>query len=171
MKQGALLYRLTKWYQPNLILEFGTGLGISASYLAAGSGNAEMVSIEGSKEKHEYAVKNSEHAGTERVEFILGTFDSCFEMLLERVEERTIIFIDGDHRYLPTVEKVNGLLQKTSVGDMMIILDDIYWSAEMEKAWNTSAAHPLADISIDLFHFGILIKREGIAKQHLKLIF
>ena len=39
-KYGALLYRISQWFNPEMIVELGTGLGISTLYLATGSPEA-----------------------------------------------------------------------------------------------------------------------------------
>ncbi len=169
-KQGALLYRLCRWYQPATVLELGTGLGISTSYLASGSGNAEIITVEGSAAKLAYAVHNFPVRVSKKVDFRSGTFAEHFEMMLNRAGERTIVFIDGDHRYQSTLNKVRAFLRR-DLENIMIILDDIYWSDEMERAWKECLADPNVDISLDLFHFGILIRRPGIAKQHLIIKF
>ncbi|MEX2427577.1 MAG: class I SAM-dependent methyltransferase [Bacteroidales bacterium] len=169
-KQGTLLYRLCSWYQPATVLEFGTGLGISTSYLASGSGNAEIITIEGSPEKHKYAVHNFPGGISKKVDFRSGTFADHFEVMLNRAGERTIVFIDGDHRYQSTMDKVRAFLHR-DLENIMVILDDIYWSDEMERAWKACFADPKVDISLDLFHFGILIRKPGIVKQHLKIKF
>ncbi len=172
-KQGALLYRLCRWYDPSLVIELGSGLGISTAYLSAGAGVSPVVSVEGSPEKHAFALAHRPAVAGGVTEFIHGGFDSSFAMLLERVRDKTIIFIDGDHRYQPTVEKVGALLQiqRGGIRELMIILDDIYWSAGMERAWQMSYADSRVNISLDLFHMGILFVRPGIAKQHFKVFF
>lgn len=172
-KQGALLYRLCRWYRPSLVIELGSGLGISTAYLSAGAGSSPVVSIEGSPEKHAFAIAHRPVFTEGVTEFIMGGFDRCFPPLLERVCDKTVIFIDGDHRYQPTIEKVHALLQTMGDGirELMIILDDIYWSDEMEKAWKAAFADHRVDISLDLFHMGILFTRPGIAKQHFNVFF
>ena len=47
-KYGELLYRLVKHYQPKTIVELGTSLGITTSYLATANSNADVHTIEGS---------------------------------------------------------------------------------------------------------------------------
>jgi predicted O-methyltransferase YrrM len=169
-KQGALLYRLCSWYRPELVLEFGSGLGVSTAYLAAGSKNTGIITVEGSPEKHAFAVENFPGRLCDRVEFIQGNFDDHFEMLLQRAGERTVVFIDGDHTYQSTIEKVSAFLNK-KLQDTMIILDDIYWSDDMERAWKECLVDERVDVSLDLFHLGILIKRPAIVRQHIKVSF
>jgi predicted O-methyltransferase YrrM len=168
--QGALLYRICSWYRPGLVVEFGTGLGISTGYLAAGSGTTTVLTVEGSPEKHLYARDQFPETLAESVEFLKGKFEDHLEMMIDRAGERTIVFIDGDHRYAPTIEKLDRFLNK-NLAEILFVMDDIHWSDEMESAWKLCCDHPLVDVSIDLFRMGILIKRPGIAKQHLKVIF
>jgi tRNA G46 methylase TrmB len=44
---GRLLYRISGWLTPKSILELGTSLGLSAAYLASGSPESNVISIEG----------------------------------------------------------------------------------------------------------------------------
>lgn len=171
MKLGALLHRLCKWYEPELIVEFGTGLGISTAYLASGAGEVPLISIEGSREKHHFARNNSDLYANSSIEYILGDFNSEFERVLGRSKNHMLVFIDGDHRYNSTVEKVDAFIKNESVDELMIILDDIYWSDGMQEAWEECISKTEIAISIDLFYFGILIMRPGIEKQHFKINF
>jgi len=170
-RQGALLYRLAKWYRPAAVIEAGTGIGISTSYLAAGAANAGVTTIEGSPAKYNFARENTGVDGSGGLEFLLGTFDEYFEECVEKAPNRTLFFIDGDHRYLPTLQRVRSILERDALGETMVILDDIYWSDEMERAWKEICTGLGADISLDLFHMGILIRRPGIARQHFRITF
>src|SRR5436190_15488692 len=48
-KFGQLLYRMVRHYQPNTILELGTSLGITTSYLSLARSDASIVTMEGAK--------------------------------------------------------------------------------------------------------------------------
>ena len=56
-KFGQLLYRMVKHYQPATILELGTSLGITTSYLSLAKQEARLITMEGSKEIAEVAKK------------------------------------------------------------------------------------------------------------------
>ena len=49
-KFGQLLFRMVKYYQPATILELGTSLGITTSYLSLAKPDARLITMEGSKE-------------------------------------------------------------------------------------------------------------------------
>jgi len=46
---------------------------------------------------------------------------------------RKLIYVDGNHRYAPTVEYFHQFLPFLG-NDDILIFDDIHWSQEMEKA-------------------------------------
>lgn len=170
-QQGALLFRLSKWYKPVSVIELGTGLGISTSYFAAGAEKAVITTIEGCPGKHHFAQQNTNIYLSGGLEFLLGDFGQFFPDLVKNAANRSIFFIDGDHRYGPTIEKVRMILEQGSITETMVILDDIYWSAGMDKAWHELISHPGVDISLDLFSFGILIRRPDISPQHFRISF
>jgi hypothetical protein len=41
----------------------------------------------------------------------------------------------------------------------------------MERAWKECLVDERVDVSLDLFHLGILIKRPAIVRQHIKVSF
>lgn len=57
-KFGQLLFRMVKYYQPGTILELGTSLGITTSYLASGNPAAMVTTMEGAREVAAVARKN-----------------------------------------------------------------------------------------------------------------
>ena len=169
-KQGMFLYRLTKWYQPAHILELGTGIGISTAYMASGSATAEIVSVEGDPGKSKQASEELNIAGIRNVKLQNAAFESCLPELIDSLPGRSIVFIDGDHRYEPTVNTVQSILDR-GLDEMIIVLDDIYWSDDMQKAWRFLCGDQRINISVDLFYMGILVLRPGLIKQHYNVTF
>ncbi len=170
-KYGKLLFRLTKWYQPASILEFGTGVGISTMYFKAGSPSTPITTVEGSIEKHQFAKALFEGLGNDEIKLVREDFNVIVNELIDTLPDHVLLFIDGDHRYKPTINKVKDILEKDTISECLLILDDIYWSKDMERAWKECREDKRVDISIDLFYFGLLIKRPGISKQHLRINF
>lgn len=164
VKQGHMLSRLVNWYNPAQVLELGTGLGISTAYLAASMRGATLISVEGDTGKAAYASTSLEAAGFSNLKLINDTFAACLPGLLIDLPERSIIFLDGDHRYEPTLSVVNSILDK-KLDETLIVLDDIYWSEEMQQAWDNLRGHERISLSVDLFYMGILVCRPGMQKQ------
>ena len=169
-RYGRLLYRLADWYRPVRVLELGCGLGISTAYLAMGC-RCEVTTVEGSREKCRFARNYLTEQGLEHVDIIRRSFRVYLDTLHEPLPARSLVFLDGDHRFEATVEIAGRLLSSPRAVELMLVLDDIHWSPGMEKAWERLRHHPAVDLSLDLFQVGILVRQPGVQKNHFRVNF
>lgn len=170
-KYAQLLYRLVNYYQPETILELGTSLGISTSYMALANPHAYVVTGEGSNAIAAEATRNFNDMNLPFVELVEGNFDDTLSEMLTSMPIVDMAFIDGNHRKEPTLRYFDQILSHTH-NFSMIVLDDIHWSAEMEAAWEAIKSHPQVRMSIDLFFVGIVFFREEFkVKQHFTIRF
>jgi hypothetical protein len=51
----------------------------------------------------------------------------------------------------------------------MFIVDDIYWSEDMELAWKMIKEHPKVTSTIDIFQMGIVFFNSHLHKKNYKL--
>ena len=51
----------------------------------------------------------------------------------------------------------------------MLILDDIHYSEEMERAWNELKNDERVTTSMDLYHIGLLFVNPYFLKRHYKI--
>jgi len=158
-KWGQLLFRIARYYRPEVILELGTSLGLSAAYLASGNRDAKVWSIEGARSVAEVASRNIRSLGLENLSLITGDFDRVLPAVLEKAGRVNLAFIDGNHRLEPTLRYFNILLQQAAA-PCFLIFDDIHWSAEMERAWETIRLDPRVYMTIDLFFIGLVVLRD-----------
>jgi len=166
-KEGRLLYRIVKRFQPENILELGTSLGISAMYMRAGNPDAKIITLEGCPETARIAREGfSKHhiAADVRV----GDFSATLTGILQEMKTVDLVYIDGNHRRKPTLEYF-ALIRKYAHNETVFIFDDIHWSVEMEEAWKTIAADPDVHVSLDVFHFGLVFFRSQQVKEHFVL--
>ena len=100
-----------------------------------------------------------------------GNFDDVLPVTLSSLSTVDLAFIDGNHRYQPTVNYFNQLLAKSN-NYSILILDDIHWSKEMEQAWQYVQDHQAVTMTIDLFFIGIVLLRDEFKiKQHFSVRF
>ena len=170
-KLGQLLFRVANYYQPVVMIELGTSLGLSAAYLAMGNVSARLISFEGAGSILEVAKENFSSLGIHNIETITGNFDETLAPVLERLDAVDLAFIDGNHRKEPTLRYFEQLLQKTG-RPAILIFDDIHWSHEMEAAWREIKKHPEVLLTIDLFFTGLVFFNPGFkVKQHFVIRF
>lgn len=170
-KFGQLMFRLAANFKPTTVLEIGTSLGVSALYLAKAVPEAQIVTLEGSKAVAEIAANQFKTLQSSNVTIITGEFSQSLPNALSKLQSVDLAFIDGNHRYAPTLQYFESLkpyLHDNSV----VIFDDIHWSDEMHQAWETIKKDPAVTLSIDLFFKGIVFFKPGFhAKTNLILQF
>jgi predicted O-methyltransferase YrrM len=168
-KYSQLLNRMVEYYQPQTILEIGTSLGITTAYLARAGSGSPVITMEGAPEIAAVARENFMKLGIGNIEVITGNFDQTLSSTLSKLETIDFAFIDGNHRYEPTVSYFEQMLKKSN-NNTIIILDDIYWSKEMEQAWEWVKNHEQVRLTIDLFAIGIVVLRpEIIHRQYFRI--
>lgn len=168
---GEFLTRTALWCGAGYTVELGTNAGISGLYLHYADRRAELHTVEG----------NPEIAGMARHTFLntrcsdhlyqyIGTFSSQLPIILDRIPRLDLLFIDGDHRYEATLHYLRQCLPKTHEKSLLIVAD-IHWSADMERAWEEAKRLPGVTASLDVYHFGVLFLKAGLTpKQHLSLV-
>lgn len=170
-KFGQLLYRMIRTYQPKTIVELGTSLGITTSYLALAHPGAAVYTLEGAGEVATIAREHFTGPDFAGVQQVTGNFDETLPDLLERLPEVDFCFVDGNHREEPTLRYFRQLLPHMR-NESILVFDDIHWSKGMEAAWDSIKRDPAVQCSIDLFFIGIVFFRQEFReKQHFRIRF
>jgi predicted O-methyltransferase YrrM len=170
-KFGHFFYRLVRHYQPGIILELGTSLGLTTAYLAAANPSAKVITIEGSEAIYHAALKNFQALGLQNIKALHGNFDEVLPRVLDSLDRVDLAYIDGNHRYEPTLHYFHRLLNNVN-SHSMLVFDDIHWSREMEEAWNVVKRHPDVYCTVDLFFLGLVFfRKEFKEKLHVAIRF
>jgi len=163
--ESKLLFRITKYFNPNTILELGTSLAISTNTIYKANPNAKISTVEGSKSIFNWNAKNTVKYNFKNIKFINSLFDDYLETLKSE-NKFDFIYIDGNHTYEATI-KYFEILKKHTHKDSYIIFDDIHWSKGMDKAWKEIIEDKDVTLSIDTFHFGmVFFRKEQYNKEH-----
>jgi predicted O-methyltransferase YrrM len=170
-KFGQLLFRIVDHYAPTTILELGTSLGVTTAYLASAKIGSAVITMEGAKAVAELAQANFNKLNLPNIRVVKGNFDETLPALLAETPMIDLAFIDGNHRYEPTVRYYRQLLPAVHEYSVLIF-DDIHWSKEMEQAWEEIKTDPNVTISIDLFFIGLVFfRKENKVRQHFAIRF
>ncbi|MDP4282566.1 MAG: class I SAM-dependent methyltransferase [Bacteroidota bacterium] len=168
VNKGRLLFRIARHFQPSVILELGTSLGVSTSYLALGAPDSQVITIEGCQETLDRAIHNFDRERIKNIRAIHSGFDEVLPYLLPELGYVDMVFFDGNHRKEATLNYFSICLPFVR-DDTVFIFDDIHWSAGMESAWYEICSHPEVKVTIDLFSVGLVFFREGLSKEDFLL--
>jgi predicted O-methyltransferase YrrM len=164
-KFAQLLYRIVQYYSCRNIMELGTSLGISSSYMALANSFGRVITCEGSAIIAAIAKENFKKLFLQNITVFEGEFNTSYSKALLDVPSIDLLFIDGNHQYQPTIDyfiKAIPYLHEKSI----VIFDDIHWSMDMEKAWNDIKKNTAISETIDLFFIGIaFFRKEQKVKQ------
>jgi len=170
-KWSFLFFRLAKKYGPQTVVELGTSLGVTTAYLASAAPESTVITLEGSSAVQQVAQSNFDQLGLKNIQSIPGLFDVRLPQVLAQHSIVNLAYIDGNHRYAPTIDYFHQLLQKKDNNTIMIF-DDIHWSVEMEQAWAEIKQHPSVRCTIDVFFLGfVFFKEEFRVPQHFTIRF
>lgn len=160
---GNILFHLVKSWQPEIILEIGTCIGISSAYVDAAlhaNNKGELISLERCDALVPFVNQNWKVLGVKHAQVRGGDIT---QLLNEVIDERHIIdmvFDDENHHEQPTLDKFEQLLPHL-VLPTLYVFDDIQWSDGMKRAWNRIKQHKHVAVSIALgnpsLRFGVCI--------------
>lgn len=170
VKYANLLYRLVKHFKPAEIIELGTSAGITTLYLAAANESAQIRTIEGNPDMAEVASELFKKSGNSHIHLYKGLFSTCLPDVLHGCSGPDFVFLDGDHRSVAVMEHLARIIPCMPEQGVLVI-DDIYWSRDMAKAWSTIKQLDGVSVTIDLYRMGLVFFKKNQAKQHFVLRF
>lgn len=164
-----LLYRMIGYFEAEQILELGTSLGITTSYMAMAGKNIKIDTIEGVEVIAQNAQKVFDQNNLKNVSLHVGNFDLILEDVVNS-KQYDLIFLDGNHRGEKVLEYFS-LLSKHIKEDGVLIIDDIRWSASMYKAWKNVRKKHGVTLTVDMFRMGMVFFNPDLQKENFAIRF
>ena len=162
-KRQALLYRMIRFLDVSHSLELGTSLGMATAAMSLGRKDGAVLSIEGCKNTAKVAKEQFQDFHLKNISVIINDFNVALDDLQDT--QYDLIYIDGNHEKMATIEYFEKLL-KYIHNETVMIFDDIHWSKDMNEAWGIISDHPRVTASIDTYYWGIAFFRKEQAKEH-----
>lgn len=165
---GIFLFRLVRELKPLNVLELGTNLGVSASYIQTAldlnANGGRLVTIEGDPVLASIARESISKISKSDVEIIVGRFHDVLPALLSRVSSLDLVFIDGHHEEKAMIDYYN-IIQPHLSAQACVVFDDIYlWNISLRHGWNKIRTEDHKSISYDFAKLGIVFPN-GFAEK------
>lgn len=169
---ALVLFKLVRTLKPFNCLELGTGLGMSASYIASAlkiNQKGRLVTLEGAESIASLAEENFRKLGLDNISIVVGNFQDTLDNVLKEEAIIDFAFVDGHHDEKATLlyfKKIFPYLSEKAI----IIFDDISWSGGMKRAWKSINKDKRIKSSFDLYNIGIcLVDKDIKTKSTLKI--
>lgn len=167
-RNGIVLKRLADGLQAKSVLELGTNTGLSGCYFLSSETLEMLVTIEGSSELCQVAEANMSKISN-KFRLLNMLFDEALDLLLEENQKFDLIYLDGQHERQASMHYVQRVIPLLSTKGV-IVLDDIYWSADMNLFWKDFCHMDAFSTTVDLQIKGIGILGNGTEiKDHFDI--
>ena len=172
---AQIIHQIILKYKFKNVIELGTSLGITASYIALAIkenysfNETNFTTIEGIHDIRNVALKQFEELELSKyVNAVEGNFNEKLDDVLNNYKNLDVFFVDGNHTYEATMEYFQKALPLAH-NDSVFIFDDIYWSSGMTRAWEEIKLNKNVIQTVDLFFIGLVFFRSEQKSQHFKL--
>ena len=151
------------------IVELGTSLGVTTAYLAAMDSRNKVVTYEGCPAVAEVARANWEKLGLSNIACVVGeiTVDSL-QLTVDRLSGIDVAFIDANHTCEATLTYFNALASRV-YEKSVVVVDDIHYNEDMEKAWKAICADERVTTTMDLYRMGLVFFDKHYWRKHYKM--
>lgn len=178
-RNAQLFFRIVNWLsheadRPIEIVELGTNLGITTAYLASVAARNHVTTYEGSAALIEMAQLNWKKLGLANIDVVQGNIDDTL-LIVESQKSKDksqkpidFGYIDANHTYEATLRYLD-ILASQAHDKTMIIIDDIHYSQDMERAWKAIQERADVTTTMDFFDFGIVFFDPHYLKKHYRL--
>ena len=158
------------------IVELGTSLGVTTAYLAAMDSRNKVVTYEGCPAVAEVARANWKKLGLSNIACVVGeiTVDSLqlavdsLQLAVDRLSGIDVAFIDANHTYEATLTYFNALASRVHEKSVVVV-DDIHYNEDMEKAWKAICADERVTTTMDLYRMGLVFFDKHYWRKHYKM--
>ena len=173
-KYAQMLFRLVNWLGHQLreekggltVVELGTSFGVTTAYLAGVDKNDKVYTYEGCEAVAKIAKENWRILGMNNIESRIGEIRE--EKLYSDIKNVDVAFIDANHTYEATLQYFDVLASKVHEKSV-IVIDDIHYTEEMEKAWIEICEDDRVTSTIDLYQMGLVFFDKHYWKRNYKM--
>lgn len=170
-KHAQLIFRLALEQNPTTVVELGTSVGLTSSYLSKSCPKGELHTFEGSESLIMIAKEVLESCRVGRNTFFhIGNIDQTLQEYLSTSKPIDVAFLDANHTEEATLRYFDLLLDHASESALFII-DDIHFSPGMRHAWEKIKQEERVQVTFDLFSMGLVYVNPELQKQDYVLFF
>lgn len=169
-KYSMLYARLIAHYDCKHVVELGTSLGLNTMYLAASGKHANVDTFEGCPNTAAIAEASFEKHNLKNIRVHRGNLDQTLHSVLSGIDTVDFAFMDANHKYEPTLRYATLLMGKMHE-DSILVLDDIHYSSEMQRAWEELKQFNNVFCTVDLYRCGLVFFKRSLNRQNVVLQF
>ncbi len=164
-----LLFRLVNFFKPKSVVEIGDSIGITTLYLATPDTRRPTYTIGESKDLADFAHTTFGKVGLQNIIQLTGSVEEKLPVVLSK--ERNVDFVYfGRQASVEAIQKTLNILSSSFTGKTVLLMSDV-WKDERKRLWESIKKQAGGKVSIDMFHYGILIYNEDLQCENYNLLY
>jgi predicted O-methyltransferase YrrM len=167
LHQSKLMQKITDYFNVKSALELGTSVGLGSIAMSCNRPTLNLDTVDACPNTSAIAQQHFQELNLRNISVCNTEFKS-FLKHLPQDKIYDLIYLDGHHEKEGTLAYIKKL-KKHIHKDSVVIIDDIYWSADMEGVWQNLCEDKDVKLSLDLYFWGILFFKPELSKQHFKI--
>ena len=168
---GALLFRLSNYFQCRGLLHVGASAGIMTLYMVAHSSACRCIALETRPELNLIDSDITKRLKTGDIRYLFGPYQETIREAFRDNQGFDLIFIDTAYDPELTRQLLDIVIEKNTRKETVLMVDGIKKNETMSAIWKEIIHHPKVTISIDLYAAGLIFFKDKIYKQHFKAFF
>ncbi|MDH6358399.1 SAM-dependent methyltransferase [Parabacteroides sp. PF5-9] len=169
-KYGALLFRLTNYFQSKHILQLGGAMGISTLYLTTYATDLRCVVLEDVEAFADVSRKVFDEAAHNPIDLRVGVYNVLLPRVISEMKTLDFVFFNIRNERADTYDLFTACL-KAAGEQTVFVFDGIKSTPSMRKLWKQVCDHPEVSVTVDLFSLGIVFFNKKLHKRNYIVYF
>ena len=130
---------------------------------------SKVTTLEGCENTSNIALNSFTRFSLDNIDLIKGNFSFTLDEVLEKTESFDLVFFDGNHSKIDTLNYFNKCLKKIN-SKSIFVFDDINWSIEMKSAWNQIIKNDVVTLSFTFLRVGVLFFKKDLQNKNYNFL-
>lgn len=169
-KHGALLFRLTNYFQPRNIIQIGATIGLSTLYLTSYSSELNCISLENNPEYTSISAWTYNKAAKRNIDLREGDYTESLPQALEDIKHPDFIFFNFRHEQTDILCLFNKCMEYIH-NDTFFVFEGIRNNHQIQEFWKQICDYPEITVAIDLRSIGIIFFNKKLHKRKYAICF
>jgi len=162
---GQLIFRLIQNAQFENLMEIGATSGLETQYMALANVNAKCICVAESGERLEKIEKNIKQQGIKNIEVKISSDQKTTEKIIQQLGRIDFVLFNqlSDPQSYPVLFRK--CMEKKNTDSIFVLLN-LHRNPDRTKVWKEIRNNPDVQVTIDLFHLGIVLFKPELEKKN-----
>ncbi|MDD4921839.1 MAG: hypothetical protein PHS30_05110 [Bacteroidales bacterium] len=162
---GQIIFRIIQDAQFMTLLELGTNRGMETQYMAMANQKARCISVTNSAELAVQAQKGFQKQGLNHIDLQLLKPQEKLTGIINQLDKLDFVLFNQLNGAQECLDLFHQCLLRKNDGSIFVFMD-IHENGDKTKAWKNILSNHDVQVTIDLYHLGIVLFKPELEKRN-----